>query len=295
MRSAAPRRATCSAGPPAARRARGAGRGRCGRLPRRGADRRLRGGACRSSGRTTQPWCTRTGAAHLRSGRRPLAVLLERAPDVEAVFAVSDLPAVGALMECHRRGIRVPRELSLIGFGDFEIGRQCVPALTTIPVDARDIGLRTGELLLRLLDSKAGEKDGGAKTDPEARRRGFRARPARDDGTRRRRARRASTKAERSLHHEPQWLARRRGRRGCHGARPSPQGCSSVGTGVACATPIPPGRRRWPPAGPGTRAAAATLAAEVDYIVISLNTAEIVERVVFGPEGIAAGAAPASC
>ena len=37
---------------------------------------------------------------------------------------------------------------------------------------------------------------------------------------------------------------------------------------------------------------AAALAAEVDYIVTSLNTAEIVERVVFGPEGIAAGAAP---
>ena len=37
---------------------------------------------------------------------------------------------------------------------------------------------------------------------------------------------------------------------------------------------------------------AAALAAEVDYVVTSLNTAEIVERVVFGPEGIAAGAAP---
>ena len=49
----------------------------------------------------------------------------------------------------------MPRDLSLIGFGDFEIGRQCVPALTTIRIDARDIGLRTGELLLRLLDSKA--------------------------------------------------------------------------------------------------------------------------------------------
>ena len=58
-------------------------------------------------------------------------------------------------MECHRRGIRVPRDLSLIGFGDFEIGRQCVPALTTIRIDARDIGARTGELLLRLLDDRA--------------------------------------------------------------------------------------------------------------------------------------------
>ena len=84
-------------------------------------------------------------------GARSLAALLEVAPEVEAVFAVSDLVAVGALMEGHRRGIRVPRDLSLMGFGDFEIGRQCVPALTTIRVDARDIGRRTGELLLRLL------------------------------------------------------------------------------------------------------------------------------------------------
>ena len=36
-----------------------------------------------------------------------------------------------------------------------EIGRQCVPALTTIRIDARDIGSRTGELLLRLLDGPA--------------------------------------------------------------------------------------------------------------------------------------------
>jgi LacI family gluconate utilization system Gnt-I transcriptional repressor len=84
-------------------------------------------------------------------GARSLAALLERAPDVEAVFTASDLVAVGALMECHRRGVRVPQDLSLIGFGDFEIGRQVVPALTTIRVDARDIGRRTGELLLRLL------------------------------------------------------------------------------------------------------------------------------------------------
>ena len=88
-------------------------------------------------------------------GARSLAALLEAAPDLEAVFAVSDLIAVGALMECHRRGIRVPKDLSLLGFGDFEIGRQCVPALTTIRIDARGIGSRTGELLLRLLDGQA--------------------------------------------------------------------------------------------------------------------------------------------
>ena len=85
-------------------------------------------------------------------GAQTLGMLLERAPDVEAVFAVSDIAAVGALMECHRRRIRVPEELSLIGFGDFDIGRQVVPSLTTIRVDAQLIGRRTGELLMVLLD-----------------------------------------------------------------------------------------------------------------------------------------------
>ena len=100
-------------------------------------------------------------------GARSLALLLEREPEIDAIFAVSDLSAVGALMECHRRGIRVPEDISLMGFGDFEIGRQCVPSLSTIAVDAKDIGRRTGEMLLRLLRIEAGEKAGSAKDEPK--------------------------------------------------------------------------------------------------------------------------------
>lgn len=85
-------------------------------------------------------------------GALTLGILLERAPDVQAIFAVSDISAVGALMECHRRGIKVPGDLSLMGFGDFDIARQCVPAITTIRIDAEQIGRRTGELLLQVLD-----------------------------------------------------------------------------------------------------------------------------------------------
>lgn len=89
-------------------------------------------------------------------GAQTISILLERAPDVEAVFAVSDISAFGALMECHRRGIRVPEQLSLMGFGDFDIARQTVPALTTIRVDAVEIGRRTGELLLDIFNSEGG-------------------------------------------------------------------------------------------------------------------------------------------
>jgi LacI family gluconate utilization system Gnt-I transcriptional repressor len=41
-----------------------------------------------------------------------------------------------------------------MGFGDFEIGGQCVPALSTVRIDAEGIGRRVGELLLRILDAE---------------------------------------------------------------------------------------------------------------------------------------------
>ena len=96
----------------------------------------------------------------LRHGRAPvsydhgaaaLARLLQIDPGVEAIFAVSDLSAVGAVMECQRRGVDVPGRLSIMGFGDFEIGREINPALTTIQVDFRALGQSTGRLILDLL------------------------------------------------------------------------------------------------------------------------------------------------
>ena len=93
----------------------------------------------------------------IRQGRAPVSyehgaamvpALLDR--QIDAVFAVSDLSAVGVVMECARRGIRVPDDLSVMGFGDFEIGRIINPPLTTIHVDFTALGQRTGQLILEL-------------------------------------------------------------------------------------------------------------------------------------------------
>ena len=102
---------------------------------------------------------TRQGATpfSFTQGAEAMGQLLERTRALTAVFAVSDLSAVGAVTECQRRGIGVPGGLSIMGFGDFEIGRVCVPSLTTIRVDARGIGLETGRLILEML---------GAETTP---------------------------------------------------------------------------------------------------------------------------------
>ena len=87
------------------------------------------------------------------------ARLLDAPSQPDAVFAVSDLSAVGFVMECQRRGIAVPDDVAVIGFGDFEIGREINPPLSTVRVDFRALGLRTGALLLELLAAggEAGE------------------------------------------------------------------------------------------------------------------------------------------
>ena len=87
-------------------------------------------------------------------GASAIAALLDKVPDVEAVFAVSDLSAVGVVMEAQRRGVTVPDRLSVVGFGDFEVGRIINPPLTTVHVDFTGLGRRAGAALLDLLASE---------------------------------------------------------------------------------------------------------------------------------------------
>jgi len=102
--------------------------------------------------------CGRPVSAVLRRGHAPVGYDHGRdiAPRVleqrlDAVFAVSDLSAVGLVMECQRRGVRVPDDLSVMGFGDFDIGREVNPPLTTVHVDFRALGTQAGLLIRELL------------------------------------------------------------------------------------------------------------------------------------------------
>lgn len=90
----------------------------------------------------------------MREGANAMGQLLERYPDTEAVICVSDLSAFGALTECQRRGIPVPERIAIAGFGDYEIGEICVPSLTTINAFAREIGAKTTQLILDVLDGQ---------------------------------------------------------------------------------------------------------------------------------------------
>lgn len=90
----------------------------------------------------------------MREGALAMGRLLDAMPDTQAVIAVSDLSAFGALTECQRRGIAVPEQMSVAGFGDYEIGAVSVPTLTTINPFPREIGRLAAELIVDVLSGR---------------------------------------------------------------------------------------------------------------------------------------------
>ena len=98
-------------------------------------------------------------AEYVREGTRSLnvaqsiAMELLRLPDrPTAIFAASDTQALGALEAARSLGLRVPHELSVIGFDDIDVARYV--GLTTVRQPLFESGRRGGELLLRALDGR---------------------------------------------------------------------------------------------------------------------------------------------
>ncbi|MFB9390700.1 LacI family DNA-binding transcriptional regulator [Streptomyces coeruleoprunus] len=87
------------------------------------------------------------------SGARAMAGLLERRPDVDAVFAGNDLMASGALRVLRERGLRVPRDVALVGFDDMaSVAGTTDPPLTTVRQDIEGMGRLMVRLLMRTLN-----------------------------------------------------------------------------------------------------------------------------------------------
>jgi LacI family transcriptional regulator, gluconate utilization system Gnt-I transcriptional repressor len=87
-------------------------------------------------------------------GRLALAQMLALpGPPITAAAFANDHLACGALLEAQARGIQVPAQLALMGFGDFPIGRQLQPPLSTVSPPRYEIGVRAAQVLLAALQS----------------------------------------------------------------------------------------------------------------------------------------------
>ncbi len=90
----------------------------------------------------------------IQAGRESLPLLLDGQgrPAFTAVAFANDHLACGALLAAQARRLNVPRDLALLGFGDFALGRQLEPALSTVQVPRLEIGAAAAQALLAALD-----------------------------------------------------------------------------------------------------------------------------------------------
>jgi LacI family gluconate utilization system Gnt-I transcriptional repressor len=84
-------------------------------------------------------------------GAELFADLHQRQPEMTAVFCANDNLALGALFECQRRGIRVPEDMSIVGFNDLEFSATAHPSLTTVATPRYEIGRRSAEIVLDIV------------------------------------------------------------------------------------------------------------------------------------------------
>jgi DNA-binding LacI/PurR family transcriptional regulator len=82
------------------------------------------------------------------SGAAAMERLLYFTPDLDAVFAASDLMAAGAIRALHTLGRRVPADVAVVGFEDSAVARQTQPPLTTVHQAVEGMGREMARLLL---------------------------------------------------------------------------------------------------------------------------------------------------
>ncbi|MFF9061917.1 LacI family DNA-binding transcriptional regulator [Streptomyces sp. NPDC014882] len=100
-------------------------------------------------------------------GERAMRELLDRCPDVDAVFAANDLTASGVLRVLRERGLRVPEDVAVVGFDDMvPLAEQTDPPLTTVRQDIEEMGRVMTRLLLRGLRGPDRRDTGGPAPDP---------------------------------------------------------------------------------------------------------------------------------
>jgi DNA-binding LacI/PurR family transcriptional regulator len=103
--------------------------------------------AHREAGVAASDLLVETGDFTEEGGARAMRSLLERAPDLDAVFAASDLMAVGALTELRRWRRRVPEDVAVVGFEDSVLARHTDPPLTTVRQPVEELGRTMARVL----------------------------------------------------------------------------------------------------------------------------------------------------
>ncbi|MEK3889386.1 LacI family DNA-binding transcriptional regulator [Bacillus sp. FSL K6-3431] len=86
--------------------------------------------------------------------------------NISAIFAATDEMAIGAMRCIHDKNLRVPEDISIIGFDNLSISNMVTPKLTTVSQSFEDIGVNSVKYLMKLLEEPHTQLDNGVNFLP---------------------------------------------------------------------------------------------------------------------------------
>jgi DNA-binding LacI/PurR family transcriptional regulator len=87
-------------------------------------------------------------------GYKPMQALLEKARNFTAVFCFNDISAIGAIRALKDAGLRVPEDVSVVGFDDILSAAYATPSLTTVRQPLAEMGKRGAQILLERISDR---------------------------------------------------------------------------------------------------------------------------------------------
>ncbi|MDS1272507.1 LacI family DNA-binding transcriptional regulator [Lipingzhangella sp. LS1_29] len=108
--------------------------------------------ALRDSGQEYRPELVSEGDFSYEGGAAAMRTLLSRAPELDGVFAASDLMALAALRVLREFGRRIPEDVAVVGFDDVALAEHSDPPLTTIHQPTEEMGYQLAQLLMEQLE-----------------------------------------------------------------------------------------------------------------------------------------------
>ena len=105
-----------------------------------------------------EPRLYHTGRYSYASGYQAMQAVLRDTPEVTAVFAMADVIAIGAIRAACDAGLRVPEDISVVGYDGLAIGGYYCPKLTTITQSLDRLAQRSFEILMACVENGAPAK-----------------------------------------------------------------------------------------------------------------------------------------
>jgi LacI family transcriptional regulator len=110
--------------------------------------------ALKNAGIPFDPALVVEGNFRLESGQNATKQLLELNPIPDAIFAINDLMAIGALRTLRRAGLRVPEDIAIVGYDDSPLASLVFPTLSTMAIPQQEIAQVAADILEKQIQQR---------------------------------------------------------------------------------------------------------------------------------------------